>query len=213
MTQAPHQELRDLLSEVFRPCRKFGTCPEAVWKPESGHVPRGFLGATDSLESVELVMVFAQPGHPHSIETYSSDKSAETLLMETVGYVGRCFETGTDQFHRNVRWFLNQLFPDESFAKQLSRVWMTEGRLCSIADEIGNLRDRTCSDHFLKRQIALLPHAQVAAFGGKAQWYLKKLGVEHLSAYSFAPPGANHRPARPSWEAVIESVRERRIHR
>jgi hypothetical protein len=45
---------------------------------------------------------------------------------------------GTDLFHRNVRWFLHELFPGLSFDEQLRRVWLTEGRLCSIAKEIGS---------------------------------------------------------------------------
>jgi len=31
-----------------------------------------------------------------------------------------------------------------------------------------------------------------------------------LPAYALAPPGANHRPARPSWEAALAMIKERR---
>lgn len=65
----PDDELSALLLEAYEPCSninvKSGICPQAKWDPESGHIPRGFLGAMGALDDVELVMVFAEPGHPH----------------------------------------------------------------------------------------------------------------------------------------------------
>ena len=122
----------------------------------------------------------------------------------------KSFKHGTDLFHRIVRWFVSQIYPDMTFDKQLSRVWLTEGRLCSIDKEIGSTKDRTCATHYLVRQIELLPNATVVAFGGKAKHYLKGLGVDFIGAYALAPPGANHRPALPSWEAAIAQIKERR---
>ena len=51
-----------------------------------------------------------------------------------------------------------------------------------------------------------MPQAVVIGFGGKAQAYLSTLKVDHIAAYALAPPGANHRPARPSWDAAVKAV-------
>ena len=71
----------------------------------------------------------------------------------------------------------------------------------------------SCARHYLAQQLDMLPNATVVAFGGKAQHYVKHLRVEHLAAYALAPPGANHKPARPSWERVITTIEERRLPR
>lgn len=42
----PHRVILDLLLEAYAPCKYFGTCAEAHYEPEKGHVPRGYLGAT-----------------------------------------------------------------------------------------------------------------------------------------------------------------------
>lgn len=57
----------------------------------------------------------------------------------------------------------------------------------------------------------MLPNATVVAFGGKAQDYVRRLKVEHVKAYALAPPGANHTPARPSWENALENIKSRRV--
>ena len=209
MIPRPNPKLVEALLPAYAPCPNFGSCPEAVWDPRCGHIPRGFLGATGTLAEVEVVMLFAEPGHAHGGEGYDPALGAEGLLMAGVGHSFRSFRDGCDLFHRNARWFLSQLWPDLPFEAQLRRVWMTEGRLCSIADETGRRSDRLCADHYLARQLSLLPGATVVAFGGKAAQALR--GRDGwLRAYALAPPGANHRPARPSWEAAIRAVRAKR---
>jgi hypothetical protein len=47
---------------------------------------------------------------------------------------------GKDVFHRKIRWFLSELFPGLTLDEQLHRVWLTEGRSCSIDNEIGNVK-------------------------------------------------------------------------
>ncbi|WP_210401979.1 hypothetical protein [Thioclava sp. L04-15] len=85
------------------------------------------------------------------------------------------------------------------------------GRLCSIDNEIGRATDRTCAANFLVQQVATLPNATVVfAFGRKAKHYLAGIGIDYVGAYALAPPGANHNPARPSWEAAIAEVISRR---
>ena len=152
-------------------------------------------------------MVFSESGHPHAQERYNTKSTPEQLLNESLSYVYECFASGTDAFHRNARWFIDQLYPNQSFDQQLRRVWLTEGRLCSIAKEIGSTTDRTCSSSYLVHQISALPNAVVVAFGRKAQHYLKGLKVDFIKAYALSPPGANHKPAKPSWEAAIAKIK------
>jgi len=197
--------------EAYKPCHFFGQCKEAKWKPENGHIPRGFVGATGEAEDVELVLIFSEPGHPHEGESYDASLSAEGLMGACVSHTYSSFRHGKDLFHRNVRWFMSELYPDLTFDDQLRHVWLTEGRLCSIDVEIGKTTDRTCAANFLARQIALLPNATVVAFGGKAKHYIKGMGIDYLGAYALAPPGANHKPARPSWDAVIAEIKMSRL--
>lgn len=206
----PNSELLVVLGEAYRPCGNFGTCREARWEPRKGHVPRGFLGAVGRPDEVEVVMVFAEPGHPYDGHGFDEKLGPEGLLRGGVEQTYDCFKNMTDQFHANARWFMSQLYPGLTFDEQLRHVWLTEGRLCSIDNEIGNVKDRTCASHYLRRQLAALPNATVVAFGGKAQRYLDGLGIARIDAYALAPPGANHKPAKPSWIAAIEAVKAKR---
>ncbi len=208
-TSLPNPALQKLLLPAFSPCAAFGTCPEAVWDPPTGHVPRGFLGATGALSEVQAIMVFAEPGGVYPTDYYDLSLRPGDLLAATVSETRRIIATSQDQFHRNIRWFLDQIVPGKDFTSQLRRVWMTEGRLCSVHKEIGGRKDRTCAERYLAGQIALMPQAVVIGFGNKAQAYLGALGISHVAARALAPPGSYHRPARPSWEAAIAEVKNR----
>jgi len=202
-----NQELKDLMLRAYLPCPNINICSEAKWKPSEGHIPRGILGATAELEDVKLVMVFAEPGHPHAIESYDADLSAIDLMDSAMSYIYKSYSEGTDLFHRNVRGFMSEVFPQLSFDEQLRHIWLTEGRLCSVDIEAGGLRDRTCASKYLLAQINKFPNATVVAFGGKAQQYLRGLGTDAIGAYALSPPGANFKAARPSWESAISKVR------
>ena len=206
----PTHRLKSIMCEAYNPCHSFGVCREARWDPAAGHLPRGFIGATGRPEDVEVVMVFAQPGHPYAGEGFDPDLTPEKLMKSALAQTYHSFKTSRDAFHGNARWFMNQLYPDLTFDEQLRHVWLTEGRLCSFDVEIGGPRDRTCARHYLTRQIDALPNATIVAFGGKAKHYLGGLGIDFVGAYSLAPPGANHRPALPSWEAAINKIVSRR---
>lgn len=205
----PCPELLSVLRPAYLPCCHFGDCAEAVWSPERGHVPRGYLGATARAENVRLVLVFAEPGDPQPSEVYSAancGNKPDDMIKAVTETSYRCFRTGQDLFHRNVRWFLSSAFPGLSFDQQLQLTWLTEGRLCSFAAETGGRKDRRCAQHYLERQLDALPNAQVVAAGGKAQDYLRKMRRRFIPCYAFAPPGANHKPARPSWEAALSQL-------
>ena len=204
----PHQELINVLSKAYEPCNNFDLCNEAKWKPSKGHIPRGFLGGLGTLEEINLVLVFAEPGHPmaDSDEIYPDYLSPEEYIDLCTDFAFRCFDLEVDVMHRNVKYILNKIWPDLPFIDQLKKVWLTETRLCSIDDEIGNiaLNDRKiCSKNYLLQQIALFPEAVVIGFGAKAQSTLKSLRIDHLKAWSVSPPGANNPKAKDSWDEVI----------
>ncbi|MBS0564801.1 MAG: hypothetical protein JSR87_10100 [Proteobacteria bacterium] len=204
----PHRALCEVLLSAFQPCPEFGSCAQARWIPERGHVPRGFLGATGELRDVKVVMIFAEPGHPYEGDDYSGCASPQEMLRRTIAETYRIFRNGTDLFHRNARWFLDQVWPGLDFDQQLQHVWLTEGRLCSIESEAGGFKDRLCAPRYLKRQLDLLPHAVAIPFGGKARDRIDALRASFLpGVFSLAPPGANQKGARPSWEHAIDAVR------
>jgi hypothetical protein len=202
----PCEELLEILRPAYLPCCEFGNCSEARWAPQEGHVPRGYLGATTSAEDVRLVIVFAEPGNPQPSEVYSNERP-DNMIAAVTDTAYRCFSNGQDVFHRNVCWFLSRRFSSLTFDEQLRHTWLTEGRLCSFAKETGGRKDRRCADHYLERQLDALPNAQIVAAGGKAQDYLTKLKRDFISCYAFAPPGANTKKARWSWETALSNLR------
>ncbi|MBP0463311.1 hypothetical protein J5Y09_05265 [Roseomonas sp. PWR1] len=211
----PHSAVRAALAPAYAPCRHFGACPQAVWRPETGHIPRGFLGAAGTLDEVELIIVSAEPGHPslhRGDMDFSSLRGPEELLIGAaqVSWNRRTVPGHADTFHKNFNWLLDRLWPGAAFADCMRRLWMTNARLCSVEAEIGPPPRTPCAETYLAAQISLFPRAIVAAFGGKARRNLERLGIPHIGAFALAPPGCNQRAARPSWERVIAGVIERR---
>lgn len=208
--ELPNERLLAVMLDAYRPCRNFGTCREARWDPEHGQLPRGPLGATGEPEDVEVVMVFSEPGRPLDGERHDPDSGPEGLLRSAMQHTYNCYSAQIDQFHRNVRWFMSEILPELTLDQQLRHVWLTEGRLCSIENEIGSTTDPTCASSFLVRQIEALPEATIVAFGRKAQRYLGGIGAPFIRAVALSPPAANYRTARPSWQAAIEQIEARR---
>ena len=204
----PCSELLTIIEPAYAPCRNFAdACSSLVWAPDKGHVPRGFLGATDTLGEVELVLVFAEPGDPHDAEKHETmDTSLE--------YTYQCMKFGTDLFHRNVRYILNLCFPEDSFDSQLRKTWMTESLLCSEPKEGGSVKAsswRACTNCYLKPQLDLLSQAFVVALGSKAKSRLKSIGIPFFPAGAAAPPGCNFLGVRNSWNEAAMILRERSI--
>jgi len=205
----PNNALVKTLLKAFEPCSLIGSCPQARWHPEDGHIPRGFLGACAELSDVKAVLVFAEPSHPDPEDNYSNCNSPMEFLERTVIETFAHFQNPTHGIHHNTRWFLDQIWPEKRFADQLNHVWLTEGRLCSIDDKIGNVPDNQCSTKYLMPQLNLFPDAVVIPFGGKARKRVSRLNCPYLDGvYSLSPPGANHTPARPSWITAAALVRE-----
>ena len=179
------------------------------WKPERGHVPRGFCGATGALREVQLVLVVAEPGDPHADEVYAPQASPSKLFKKVCRYVYGCFAHGTDQFHRNVRHILDHCWPDLSFDRQLRRAWIAESVLCSASVECGSVPlvvHRNCLDLYLDRELALFPKATVVALGSKAHHRMQPLRRPFLRVGSVAPPGCNQERVKESWEDIYAAV-------
>jgi len=209
----PCRELVEILLPAFVPCQHFrGSCQTMRWRPEQGHMPRGFCGATGTLDEVEVVFIVAEPGDPHPSEAYEAEASPFEKLSRVYQYVYQCFETGHDQFHRNVRDILRLCWPHLAFHEHMRRVWITESLLCSAAREGGYVLasvHRQCYGQYLKRQLAVLSGRTVVALGKKAQDRVGHIDGM-LRAAAVAPPGCNFKGARQSWERVAEVVRMRR---
>lgn len=177
-----------------------------TWNPTTGHVPRGYFGATGEIHEVELVLVFAEPGDPHGRESYRPSDAVE----ETSSYTASCFKDGTDYFHRNMRMILDWCWPNLTFDEQMRKTWVTESVLCSAVVETGPVPAkvwRACRDAYLDKQLDLFDNAVVVALGSKAAQRLK--GRAFIRATSAAPPGCNHKGARESWQKIAEAVNAR----
>ena len=200
------ERLIDMLLSMQR-CGNFDVCAEAKYDPASGHVPRGFSGATGSLDEVLLVMVMAEPGFPLDGEKYKGEPVEDLKLLLCSKYL----RSGENLIHRNVLKFLNDVFPmlDGNIDELLKRVWLTESRHCSIANEIGNIRKRDrliCSQRHLVEQFKLFPNAIVLLAGNKAG-QVKGLINNTIECGAFAPPGCNHFKVRQSHTDAAEKVR------
>ena len=211
MDYTPSQELVEILRPAYAPCGGFdGTCKDiAKWRPDEGHVPRGFVGALGDVKEVEVVILVAEPGNPHPNEAYRSSNK----LDETCEYTFNVLNEGTDLFHRNLKYLLDRLFPGIPLKDQLRKAWVTESYLCSAPKETGPVltdAENECASRYLTRQLELLNGLPVIALGGKAHKRVSRVpDVRNLKkAYSVAPPGCNHKPARPSWDAAAEWARD-----
>lgn len=192
-------------------CPHFGVCPEAKFSPVEGLVPRGFLGAASSFDRVKAIFVLAEPGHPLRGQIYSPQDSRADNLRLAIENTYACFRDGANQFHRNLRAVLSMIWPHLSFDEQLNHVWITESRLCSIDNEIGNVRDPYCAKTHFVQQLPLMSDAIVVTFGRKARDRIRRLPeikartVVHCKALS--PPGCNRSDAIQSWEEAARVVR------
>ena len=199
MSYTPAKELTDILRPAYGPCPGFeSTCKGiAKWAPRMGHVPRGFVGAASSLDEVEVVILFAEPGNPYGSDPFSSTQSLQSLLEQTCRYTFEHYRDGTDLFHRNLRLLLDLIFPNLQLEEQLKRVWLTETYLCSAPQEGGEVPAKAvggCADRYLAQQLALFRGLPVIALGGKAQKRARQYAPNLIKAYSIAPPGCNYKP-------------------
>ena len=206
------RELRDVLIPAYR-CSAFdGACNGMRDKPEQGHFPRGYTGATGSLSDVKLVLVVAEPGEPPENARPQPSAEPADLVDLLASKIGRTFKDGGGAFHRNVRYLLERCWPGMPFLEQMKHTWITEGVLCSAAATTGpvpKVVETECAQRYLKKQLALLTGAFVIALGKKAESRLKRVGVT-ANAVVFAAglPGGYAKGAKPSWDAAGSSFQQ-----
>jgi hypothetical protein len=208
----PHPKMVEILKQAYDPCPHFGTCPEAKWLPQEGHVPRGYSGCIGDPAEVEAVFVLAEPGHPFDDEQYMASAPDE-FIEEVTATTAERASLGATKFHENLNWIKEQLWPNADPSEIRRKLWVTESRLCSVDDEIGDPKggDKSlCAREYLLPQIEILPNAAVVLFGGKAQRRIGRLLPDALRVFALAPPGCNQKKARPSWEVAIKVILERR---
>jgi hypothetical protein len=199
----PCNELVRILAPAYR-CRHFdGVCEGlARWKPEIGHVPRGFTGAFGTLDEIELVLIVGEPGKPWPGERYESGGSAADYTDEIAEFSFHALKT-SDPFNTNFRRVLDECFPDlrGNLYGQMRRTWKAESYLCSTPHELGDVPRRsslTCGHDYLRQQLALLAdRAAIVACGYKARNRLRALRFTNfLYVGALSPPGCNTQSAR-----------------
>lgn len=204
------QSLLKVLKPAYPRCPGFdGVCsPRMTFNPGKGHLPRGFRGATGSLEEVELVLVYAEPGDPGTNEVHTGMESVLKIAMTPVAGIKNSL------FHANLQHILNLCWPNMEPARQMRRVWMTESVLCSAEKPTGYIPVgivRECGERYLLRQLKLFPSALVVALGNKAQNRLRMIGYTNfLAVGSVAPPGGNYLSVKESWKAIPVALKKKR---
>ena len=199
------KRLEQILAPAFGPCDAFSsTCASMRWSPESGHVPRGFSGASN-LSKVQLILVNAEPGDPLADESYPcpSPRHAEAVATEFL-------KTGQTRFHRNLRLLLDLCFPGKDFEAQHERVWITNAVICS-AEKLGGSVPRACEElcfqKYLSKQLDLFPNAFVIALGEKAVRRIKRGSVKPFNAFHPSARVSNEE-RRNSYESAAREFRK-----
>src|SRR5690349_13567366 len=131
--------LLTILAQAMLPCPQLinGPCTGACrWEPGSGFIPRGYVGASEGTEFVQLILVTSEPAMPGDDEHYSG--TPEDMALAACTYFRRCLEGDTLRrngqpapFHRALRRILDHFFPNYSLDQQLKFTWITNAVLCS----------------------------------------------------------------------------------
>lgn len=211
----PAPELIEVLEPAYGPCPEFrGACSNvACWKPEAGHVPRGYLGATGTLDEVEIVLLINEPGNPIPGDTF---QVGSDFIVRASANTLRNYQDKSKPLHTNMRYFLDLVFPKQSLVQQLRRTWVTETYLCSAPEAGANVRaqpEKACAEHYLARQLCLFPGRPVVAFGTKAQRRVNRVAKlvprlqDRLIAAQAAAP-RHYNSARQSWHEAAQRARD-----
>ncbi len=200
-----------MLTPAYAPCVAFrGACHGAEWNPARGRIPRGFVGASRTLRDVRLIILLAEPGGGFDDESYPEAATSEEYIGLAVTTAYEALRDRRSTFHANLRFVLDQCWPDETLDEQLAHTWITETYLCSARQTAGPvppLAQQACAETYLTRQLKLLPGHPIIALGGKAT---RRTGrhASVISAYAVGLPGANSPRARPSWIAAAARARQ-----
>ena len=193
----PHKKLVKILRLAYSPCCGFtGACSStAKWKPECGHVPRGFVGALGRLKEIKVVILLDKPGQPFWDEEYLG-KSKLAKLKQTSKFTFSAIEHEASPFQKRLKYLLNYLFPDipDQLDLQLRKTWITETYLCSIRPskkDAPPLAKQECVDRYLAPQLELLPRRPVIALGGFAYKQAQEL-ISDMYLKQFLHPSARY---------------------
>ncbi len=183
-----------------------------LWRPECGHIPRGYTGATNTVQDVQLVICLAEPGNPLKTESYPVS-DADQFVWTVAAAVAAAIENGGRGFHGNLKYVLNACWPGLTLIDQLKRTWITEATLCSAETSTGPIRrqiEAECTSRYLKKQIALFPGAFILALGSKAANRLRSAEIPfHYAARAVGRPIGIRVEAEQSWQAAGVAFRKR----
>lgn len=212
----PSPELAAILQQAMTPCPHFsGVCAShCTWRPEAGHIPRGFVGGNGLSGNVRLILVNAEPGDPADGERYEGPStewvSSHSEIVESM-LEGDSLRRGgrPAPFHRNLRKILDLCWPGETLGEQLEKTWITNAVLCSAGISGGKVDravENTCVASYLTPQIEALPNAFVLALGGKAALRLRrqKVRIDGVAQHPSARPNTSPEV---SWQKVGVSFR------
>jgi len=149
------------------------------WNPESGHTPRGYVGASHNLSDVRLVVCMAEPGNPRADEWYDVEDASQAIQQVLSGVSGAITE-GASAFHRNLRFILDCCWPGVPLTEQLQQPWITETTLCSAPVSTGSILrkvENECINRYLKAQLAIFSNPFKLALGRKAESRMRAAGV------------------------------------
>ncbi|WP_424966684.1 hypothetical protein [Dinoroseobacter sp. S375] len=191
---------------------------------EKGHRPRHFAGALDRPDSVEVLLLLAEPGsNPghweigRKIEDWlyevCSDglgkKGGHPFIYDPIHpYTPDC----PDRFARWPAEFFEKVFPDLSVEDRMGRVVIANSFWVQAKASGGRIGRRAERDFapILGGFVRLFPSAIVVAAGGKARARLDLAGVrDRVEMRALTLPEANKPEARQSREAAAKTLRER----
>lgn len=200
----PTREIVRVLERAY-PCAGFEeSCRELVWDPGAGHLPRGYGGATGTADDVRVVLVTSPPGEPDTDEALDPDAGPLPTIDAICRRTYLDLTRGRDQYHRNLRYILDLIFPGAGLEEQLRRTWLTRSVLCSAAtagEDIPAAASLACRLNYLDRELEVFANARVVALGMAARRRLKGYpGL--LEGGDPAPPFCNQRSVREGWIAM-----------
>lgn len=213
----PNDTLVNLLLPALGPCQGFykGCQQHVSWNPLNGHIPRGYIGGTGTIEELRLILVSAEPGDPADGETYRGSprdmvSRYSALAYAALGTLNLRRNGRPAPFHRNLRFLVNLCWPQMTFAEQMRRTWITPAMLCSAPVSGGSVPKgvaASCAASYLRPQIDAIPKAFVIALGLKAAERLRISGcrcdfvAQHPSARPNTNPVASWRAAADAFNA------------
>jgi hypothetical protein len=159
--------LIEILLPAMAPCPNFEGCKGHVkCEPATGHIPRGFGGASINPADVRLILINAEPADPADSETYTGDGSSMLKQHETYvnSYMHGNIRRGssTSPFHRNLRTILDLCWPGIDHNERWAKTWYTNTVLCSAPMSGGSVAHEVvdcCIKACLQPQLAVFPNA------------------------------------------------------